>query len=252
MISPLLKRTLVPWKNSDRPLEKFGDPLTKDSQGLTTVPRRVTYAGMSENRNIVARQPANPLPDHGPAYGALTEQQQRWLDEYIINGGKATDAALAAGYGSNSPDEKSRKQAARIAGYDATRNHKILDAMNEEAGLRLRLGGILGINVMFDIANDIGHKDRYKAAKELMGHNGFQLITEQKITVVQTKNEAEKVQDAVEMALKLGIDPRQLLGKYGYVVDADFKVIAGPVEGQATPSDKGLEDILYGDPEDAD
>lgn len=194
----------------------------------------------------MSSSPSNPLPGHGPAYNALTALEQAWLEEFVMNGGKPTDAAVVAGYGQNSPDPRSAKDAARRAGYTNTHSEKVLAALSEEAGLRLRSGALLGASVLVEIARDPGHKDRFKAAKELLGHNGFNIITEHKVTVEHTLSDAEKIQKVVEMAGRLGMDPQRLLGKYGYVVDAEFKLIAGPT-ADVVPSDDGLEDLLYGD-----
>ncbi len=118
----------------------------------------------------------------------------------------------------------------------------------ECAGFRRRSGALLGASVLVEIAKDQLHKDRFKAAKELLGHNGFNIISEHKVTVEHVPDDKERIAGIIDMAKRLGVDPREFLGAYGVTVDAEFKVVtpalAAPTENEPLPSQEGLEDLF--------
>lgn len=148
----------------------------------------------------------------GPAMSALTDQQRAFVYLMIqtgVNEGMANQCAKAAGY--EGPN----------GGWRCMRNERILAALREETTKRLMGAALVGVSTMIEIANSPGHKDRYKAAKDLAAINGF--TPEQKITVTHVKQDERDVLDKIrERAEKLGLDPRKLLLDAGIIVDAEF------------------------------
>lgn len=156
----------------------------------------------------------------GPAMSALGDMERKFVCAMIQTGcspSQASQCAAAAGYANPG-----------VSGWQLMRRTKVLLAMKEEASKRLIAGALLGVNVVMEIAMSPTHKDRFKAAKELMGINGF--ITEQKITVEHIGTDAEDLLREIEMYAKrngMEVDRTQLLAHAGVnVTDAEFTPVA--------------------------
>lgn len=157
---------------------------------------------------------------------ALTPQRQAFV-EALIEGGSGqlmvAKAAVAAGYSQNQ-------------GWKLMRDPKVLAAVREEAAKGLLGGALLGQKVLIEIAGDSLHKDRFRAARELLAHSGFTITQEQKITVEHVNAEArEMIKEISDFAKATGLDPKQLLGAIGIkvdnVVDAEFEEVEPAVWG---------------------
>lgn len=151
----------------------------------------------------------------------LSDQQRAFVIAMIATNVKPSQAeacAAAAGY-----------KNAHVSGWQLMRNARVLAALKEEAGKRLIGGALVGVNVMIEIAMSAGHKDQYKAAKDLAHLNGF--ITEQKIKVEHVGvDQREVIEDITKLARELGLDPQRLLGQAGVVIDAEFELVELPDE----------------------
>jgi hypothetical protein len=79
---------------------------------------------------------------------------------------------------------------------------------------------------------------RLKAATELLNRSGLHAHTEHTVKVERQLDERQQIERIRDLALRLGMDPRAVLGTVG-VTDAEFEVISGP-----TLSAAGLEDLL--------
>lgn len=151
---------------------------------------------------------------------ALTDMQQAFVKALVtigVNKQRGAMAARTAGYS----QETARQQA-----YQLMRNPKILAAIREEAELVLNGGVLVGAQVLEEIATDPMHKDRFKAATELMDRGGMQLI--QKIEVAHTHEErtpAELVSFLKSMAEKNGLPTNTYIGGEG-AIDAEFTEVA--------------------------
>lgn len=173
----------------------------------------------------------------GPAMSALSTRQQAFVRYMLQTGGQnAKRCAAAAGYTGN--DNTMAVTAHRLA-----HDEKVLAALKEEADKRIRSGAILGASVLAEIAGDVTHKDRLKAAIELLNRAGLLTATlhkhEHAVTVTNTADEKAQIARITEMAAKLGVDPKKLLGGF---IDAEFsEVEALPAPAAGTD---GLEDIL--------
>lgn len=152
----------------------------------------------------------------GKAMAGLSDGRRAFVIAMLeqgVNPKAAAKAAAACGYHPN-------------YGYEMMRDESILAALREEATKRLAGAALVGVNVMLDIAQDPTHKDRFRAAKELAGINGF--TAEQRIVVEHISEDSKhQMRQIAEMAGVLGLDPKQLIAASG-IVDAEFTVIEEP------------------------
>lgn len=213
---------------------------------MTSGRSRINFGSMkNEDRLPHRNQPGCPtrreslieVPDDahlGPAMRALPETQRRFVVAFLETGGtNATKAAALAGYGSSDASQ-------RVAGHRLSHNPRVAAAIKEEADKRLRTGAILGASVLIEIAQNPTHKDRFKAAVELLNRGGLIVQTEHKVTVVDERSDKEIEDRVVALAGKLGIDPKKLLGAAFSGREAD--VIEAEYEEVGTSD--GLEDLL--------
>lgn len=184
-----------------------------------------------------------------------TDMQRRFVRALCETGGtNYTLAARMAGYTGND-------QTINVTAHRLAHDPAILAALREEADRRLRSGAILGASVLIEIAGDTMHKDRYRAAVELLNRAGLQVINEQKITVEHTGGEKAMIERIASMAQQLGIDHKKLLGGF---VEGEFEevrpglpTVVTPMEpscvdpvtplvscAEPLPTAEGLEDIL--------
>lgn len=166
----------------------------------------------------------------GPAMIDLLPKQRAFVVAMLETGGQNnTKAAQIAGYSLDNYD------AARATAWRLAHDPKILAAIKEEANRRLHSGAILGASVLLEIANDPTHKDRFKAASELLSRGGLVMATEHKITV-ERRDDKGMIDKITVLAAQLGLDPRKLLGNAAPAVDAEFEDV--------TATSDGLEDLL--------
>ena len=172
----------------------------------------------------------------GPHMAELTDLQQRFVIAMCeTGGGNAVQAYLMAG------PKTTNNAAARVAACNLLRQPKILLALREEADARCRTGAILGASVLTEIALDVTHKDRFKAATELLNRAGLGIT--QKIDVTHThRDEAAVIERIGDLAKQLGVDPRKLLGNAGAAPPQGLQPIEGEFEVVADTT--GLEDLL--------
>ncbi len=174
----------------------------------------------------------------GPAMQALTPMQRRYVLALIepqkpgADGMNGTAAAEAAGY------QGDRKKLAEI-GSRLRHNPKVVAAIHEEALKHLMGARLLATRVLTEIAGDVTQKgaDRLKAADMILNRTGIIEETKSEVVVTHRRDPKEVIGDIVQMAKKLNLDPKQLLGAHGIVIDAEFEVIE-------VGSTLGLEDIL--------
>ena len=190
----------------------------------------------------VAYPPIEAYAGMGPAMRKISPQQRAFVVALLETGGQDhTKAARLAGYGGANPGS-ARVQAHRLM----TADH-ILAAIREEAEKRISSHALLGAEVLVEIAKDVTHKDRMKAAVELMNRSG--MLVAQKVEhehVHRVEDDADKVRRVAALATKLGLDPKELLGQAGVTVDANFEIVhtqalPAPVENGSAD---GLEDLL--------
>lgn len=174
----------------------------------------------------------------GRAMKALNEKQRSFVYALVETGGNASQAAAAAGYGSDSATKEQRENAYRVRGYQLSHDPKVLAAIKEEAEKRLHSGALLAASKLLEMANDNSSKHQFKAAVELLNRSGLVVATEHKVTVEHKGgSDREMIERIRLLAGNLGLDPKKLLGSAGVIIDADFE------EVEAATAD-GLEDLL--------
>ncbi len=153
----------------------------------------------------------------GRAMASLSPERKKFVQAMIALGpNKKASQMAAAAAGFTNP----------VYGYELMRDENIIAALREEATKQLTGAALLGVQVMMEIAQDITHKDRYKAAKDLAAINGF--TAEQKIVVEHIDKDGKALLAQVKaMAEELGLDPRQMVAAAG-IIDADFTEVPEP------------------------
>lgn len=158
----------------------------------------------------------------GPAMKALNIRQRAYVIAMIETGGlNYKRAAMMAGYGNNN------ERSAEVAGYRLAHDEDVLAAIHEEADRRLRSGSIMAVQTLLEIAQNpqAENKDRLKAVEMMLNRAGMHAKTEHHVKVEHKDTTDEAMIAKIKLlAVKQGLDPKQLLGSAG-VVDAEFTVI---------------------------
>lgn len=181
-----------------------------------------------------------PTGEIGPKMRKLSPQQRSFVYAMTACGGNMTRAALAAGYGAGSETEKQREKAARVAGSRLASEPKVLEAIKEEAEKRLHSGALIAASTLLEIVGDPLHKDRLKAASQLLDRAGLIIETKHTVNVTHSGADRETVARITDLATKLGLDPKALLGQTGPIIDAEFEEVpreADPPEAPAPEDD---------------
>ncbi len=163
------------------------------------------------------------MSDHlGPAMQALNEGQRNFVIALLETGAK--DNTLAAEMAGYSGTQGSRK----VQAYRLIHNPKVLAAIREEGERRLRSGAILGASVLIEIASDTMHKDRFKAAVELLNRSGLLVETQHRVIVENDTRSAEQIRsEVVELFKRLnpGQPPPLALAK---PIDVEYAEVSDP------------------------
>lgn len=171
----------------------------------------------------ITRMPEEVIEEHGPAMLALTEPQQSFVLHYCNTGGvNAAEAARRAGYGNTAEAQ------ANIASK-MLRQPRILAALREVADRRLKSGAIMAASAIVEIASDPQHRDRFKAANELLNRAGLVVEGVSRVIVEDHRTVEEIERRVTDLAVRLGIDPAKLLGQ-SQVIEGDFEELDDAVE----------------------
>lgn len=156
---------------------------------------------------------------HSEEFSVLTDMQKRFVTAIVVVGAKrdyGAECARLAGY---------EPKWARQKAYELMRNPKVLAAIRREADIKLQASVLIGTMVLEEIALDEKHKDRLKAATELLNRGGMMLIQKVEHTHKDDRTAAELVAFIRAMAAKNGMDPQKLLGHTDEVQDADYEEV---------------------------
>lgn len=168
----------------------------------------------------------NPA-DLGPAMQVLTENQQRYVVALVEQGGR--NATMAYQKATGCTPENAQKNAWRM------NTPSVMAAIREEADRRLRSGAILGASVLVEIAEDVLHKDRFKAAIRLVESAGLIVATQHNVTVEDKRSSDEILRAIGRIAKEGGLDMKTVLGdKVATAIDVAYDEL----------SSEGLEDLL--------
>ena len=175
------------------------------------------------------------LPDEsqlGPKMLALSQGARAFVLAMVeIGGTPQSRAAAMAGY-------KGTKVVLDVTASRLAADPKVQDAILEEATARMKSSALLAVSeivkVLENTSATISPSMKLKAAAMVMHIAGMEPAQEIKVTH-NIQSTQEKIDEVRRLAEEVGIDPRKLLGKAGYVVDAEFKVVQDKT---------GLEDVL--------
>lgn len=178
---------------------------------------------------------------------AILPKQRAFVISLIESGGQnASKAARLAGYG-NTPTSS------RVAAFRLMHDAKVLAAIKSEADRKIHASVLLGAQTLVEIASDPMHKDRLKAATQLLDRGGLLLATQHNVNVnVSTpEGDGQVVTQIRVLAGQLGLDPEVFLGRAGKGLPAlapppvEEALDAGFEDAEDTvPTSEGLEDLL--------
>lgn len=188
----------------------------------------------------------------GRAMRKISPQQRAFVLAYVETGGRnGSAAARAAGYAPNHPGSQ------RVTAYRLLHDEKILAAIKEVADKTVRASIVIGTDALIEIASDPSHKDRLKAATELVNRGGLLVATQHNVNVNVTDNRTpeEMLVRIQTLAKALNLNPDALLGAASGrarlpapedVVDAEFEEVSVDTDFDPSEDDgtDGLEDLL--------
>lgn len=160
--------------------------------------------------------------DLGPAMRECTSAEREFVVAMFQVGCKnQMTAAILTGRFTN-------ERSASVSACRWMAKPRVLAALDEYTRITMKMGLPLGTNALIDIASDYMHKDRFKAAVELLNRNGHIVETVQRHIVEH------------ELSMK---EVETELAKLGY----DIKP-TNAIEGEFTEVDddgsEGLEDLI--------
>lgn len=145
---------------------------------------------------------------------ALKTDRQRAFVVALLEYGNAnhTQAAIRAGFS---------EQSAGVTGYRLAHDPAIQEAIREEGQRRLGGAVIAAASFLVQTIGDEGaqRKDRLKAAEMLFNRTGLPAQSEHKVTVEHTMSQSEQLGAIKELATKLGLDYKSLVGD---AIDVEF------------------------------
>ena len=146
--------------------------------------------------------------DFGPAMQALTPKRRAFVRAYLDNpSANMSVLAKVAGY------VDSGNGAIRVAGHRLIHNEKILAAITEETSRRFRSGAAIGYSIVEKIALNDEHPQQLKAAVALLDRGGFQVVSQQHVTVEKHDLTGNALLERIrQLADKHGLDPQKLIG----------------------------------------
>lgn len=174
---------------------------------------------------------AETEPEYGPAMQALPYPRWRAFVVALCEQPKVnyTQAAMAAdpeGWGKN--PTSAAQQGMRLA-----HDERVQAALREEG--QRRLGSLVGLATgalrLFIEDPTATKTERMAAIKMVLNRVGMPETTEHKVSVTRVQTEAEKLAEVLQLAEFMGLDPAQLLGKYG--VPIPERLNAPPVSAMA-------------------
>lgn len=172
---------------------------------------------------------------------ALSPQLRVFVAAMIETGGNMPESARLAGADCAERDTFRRTAQRWMA------NAKVQEAMLEEAkrvmgGLAVPAAAML--SRFLDESFTCTPANRLRAIEMVMNRIGMHPKTEHNVNVNDSRTDKQVVRSIIDLAKKLEIDPRRLLGAQGIVLDAEFEVIDKPPGAPQVDGRRGLEDLL--------
>lgn len=153
----------------------------------------------------------------GPHMKALTAMQQRFVLALLIQGtSDYSAAAKEAGYSTNTPG--SLYAASSRLAHDA----KVQAALHEESQRTLNgLAPLALAKLKLRVGDDSAPKEQLKAVEMTLNRAGLHARTEHKV-VVEHATDEEKIARIMALAKAMNLDPAQLLGEAGVVIEGEY------------------------------
>lgn len=140
-----------------------------------------------------------------PELTTLSEKHRVFVLNYIGNGRNGAGAAIAAGYA---------KSGASAVAITLLHREDVGHALLACAKAMISKGALIGVDVMIEIAEDVGHKDRYAAAKHLAAIGGLVATQKHEVKVERVVSQDEKLKMLQGMAEKMGLPYNEFAAKY--------------------------------------
>jgi len=149
------------------------------------------------------------LESFGPAMIELTDRQRQLVMTALAYPTMHDwQVAEAAGYSHRSHG------ALKVTAHRLFRSEKILAALHEEAGKRLRGSAVLGVATLEKIARTDGHPQQLRAAEALLNRIGLHERSEHKVTVERKDlSSGQMIERIRALAERLGVDASKLIGE---------------------------------------
>lgn len=174
----------------------------------------------------MSNEPTVSLPDEGvlgPAMRALPTDRMRLfvvaMHELAARGENSmAEAAKAAGYGTPT----TTLNAYQVTGHRLAHDERVQLAMREEGERRLGALVPIGTGILAKMARDDDLKPniRLKAIGMILNRAGLPEVSEHRVKTERVLSDTEKVDKIIDIANKLGLDPRKLLGEAGHSIPA--------------------------------
>ena len=165
------------------------------------------------------------IEEYGEAMSALSPLQRNFVNNWCEHPNWSGLALVkASGYQGND-------NVHGVTAHRLTHDKKVLAAMDEEAGKRMRYGGAIAVGAIVAIALNPAHKDHLKACQLLLDRTGRHATTEHKVIVDDKRPEtkAELIAAIKKVATEAGLDEvatQKLIGSQGTeVIEAEFEEI---------------------------
>jgi phage terminase small subunit len=161
--------------------------------------------------------------EYGPAMMALNPAMRRFVLALIDNpAAPQWKAAEAAGYSPNS------NGSLRVCAHRLTHDDRVLAAISEESGKRLRSASLLASDflVRMILDDDVAMKDRAKVAVALLDRGGFGAAQTINVNKTTTDRTGKAIMERIAaLSQKLGVDAGRLLGPAPAVVEGEFSEV---------------------------
>ena len=147
---------------------------------------------------------------YGPKMSALTDRQRRFVEALFNQGTRnATKAAEAAGYSDSSYGSL------KVQGHRLLHDARIQEAIHEHAVKALNGEVPASVATLIEIRDDptATPNERRMATLAILDRAGMHGVSEHKTTVEHLGDDKNQLARIAAMALQLGIDPTQLVGR---------------------------------------
>lgn len=180
-----------------------------------------------------------PEGELGPCMRALDARRRKFVIAYCNGDGRtASAAARAAGYA-----ERGNGAALKVTAHRIIHSPDVLRALREEADRRLSGGAYAAASALVEIATDPLHRDRYKAAADILDRRGFLRVMGHEMQVehrVDRRGYEQLMELVRDKLVAHGVAALPAPGVEQKVVDAEFSEVDKASVEQTVSYGEGL------------